>query len=87
MAACPWNKFAPPTAEPESPPRPELLAPRLADLADLDDDGFRQVFAGSPVKRIGRDRPLRNVLVAVGNSGDPLCLRWRFATGMPKIRQ
>ena len=71
MAACPWNKFAPVAARSEFTPRVELQAPRLADLADLDDAAFRQVFAGSPVKRIGRDRLLRNVLVAIGNSGDP----------------
>jgi epoxyqueuosine reductase len=68
LAACPWNKFAPPTAEPDFLPRAELAAPRLADLAQLDDAGFRQVFAGSPVKRVGRDRLVRNVLVAIGNS-------------------
>lgn len=71
MAACPWNKFAPPGAEPEFLPRVELSAPRLADLADLDKAGFAQVFAGSPIKRIGHDRLLRNVLTAIGNSGDP----------------
>lgn len=68
LAECPWNRFAPPTAEPDYLPRVELTAPRLADLADLDDAGFREVFAGSPVKRIGRDRLLRNVLIAIGNS-------------------
>lgn len=71
MAACPWNKFAPPTAEPEFLPRLEMQAPRLADLASLGDGDFRQIFAGSPVKRIGRDRLLRNVLIAMGNSGRP----------------
>jgi len=70
MAACPWNKFAPATTDPDYLPRMEMQAPRLADLASLDDPGFRQVFAGSPVKRIGLDRLLRNVLVAMGNSGD-----------------
>lgn len=69
-AACPWNKFAPVTAEPEFLPRLEMQAPRLADLADLDDAAFRQVFAGSPVKRIGFRRLRRNVLLAMGNSGD-----------------
>ena len=71
LLACPWNKFAKVTAEPDYLPRAELLAPRLADLAELDDTTFRQVFAGSPVKRIGRDRFLRNVLVAIGNERDP----------------
>lgn len=70
LAACPWNKFAKPTAEPDYLPRAELLAPRLGDLAELDDAAFRQVFAGSPVKRIGRDRFLRNVLTAIGNGQD-----------------
>ena len=71
LAACPWNKFARATVEPAFLPRAELTAPRLADLAQLDDAGFRQVFSGSPIKRIGRDRFVRNVLVAIGNSGDP----------------
>ena len=70
LAACPWNKFARATREPAFLPRAELTAPRLADLAQLDDAGFRQVFSGSPIKRIGRDRFVRNVLVALGNSGD-----------------
>ena len=51
-------------------PRAELTAPRLEDLANLDDAGFRQLFAGSPIKRTGRNRFLRNVLIAIGNSGD-----------------
>ncbi len=70
LAVCPWNKFAPPTREPDFLPRAELLAPRLADLAELDDAAFREVFTASPVKRVGRDRFLRNVLIAIGNSGD-----------------
>ena len=61
------------TAEPDFLPRAELTAPRLADLVRLDDAGFRQVFSGSPVKRIGRNRFVRNVLYALGNSGDPAC--------------
>lgn len=71
LAACPWNKFARPTREPDFLPRAELTAPRLADLAALDDSTFREVFSGSPIKRIGRDRMVRNVLVAMGNSGEP----------------
>ena len=71
LAACPWNKFARATREPAFMPRAELTAPRLADLAQLDDAGFREVFSGSPIKRIGRDRFVRNVLVALGNCGDP----------------
>lgn len=70
LAVCPWNKFATPTLDPEFLPRLELTAPRLTDLAALDDAGFRRVFAGSPIKRIGRDRFVRNVLIAMGNSGD-----------------
>jgi epoxyqueuosine reductase len=70
LAACPWNKFATPTLDPDFLPRLELTAPRLADLAALDDAGFRRVFAGSAIKRIGRDRFIRNVLIAMGNSGD-----------------
>ncbi len=70
LAVCPWNKFARLTAEPAFLPRAELTAPRLKDLAALDDAGFRAFFSGSPIKRIGRDRFLRNVLVAIGNSAD-----------------
>jgi epoxyqueuosine reductase len=73
LAVCPWNKFARATKEPDFLPRAELTAPRLAELAGLDDAGFRARFAGTAVKRIGRDRFLRNVLVAIGNGrrGDP----------------
>ncbi|MSP49916.1 MAG: tRNA epoxyqueuosine(34) reductase QueG [Alphaproteobacteria bacterium] len=71
LAACPWNKFATPTSEPDLLPRNELTAPRLAELAALDDAGFRRLFAGSAVKRLGRDRFVRNVLIAIGNSGEP----------------
>ena len=70
LAVCPWNKFARRTRDAELLPRAELSAPRLADLARLDDSAFRQVFSGSPVKRIGRDRFVRNVLIAIGNSGN-----------------
>ncbi len=69
LAVCPWNKFATPTKEPVLLPRAELAAPRLADLAALDDAAFRALFAGSPIKRTGRDRFVRNVMIAVGNSG------------------
>jgi epoxyqueuosine reductase len=71
LAVCPWNKFARRTREAAFLPRAELTAPRLADLARLDDASFRQVFSGSPIKRIGRDRFVRNVLIALGNTGDP----------------
>jgi epoxyqueuosine reductase len=71
LAVCPWNKFAQAHSEPAFAPRAELDAPRLAELAALDDASFRALFSGSPVKRIGRDRFLRNVLVAIGNSAAP----------------
>ena len=69
LAACPWNKFAQTAQEAAFLPRPELTAPALADLASLDDAGFRQRFAGTAIKRIGRDRFVRNVAYALGNSG------------------
>jgi epoxyqueuosine reductase len=71
LAVCPWNKFAQAHAEPAFAPRAALAAPRLADLAMLDDAAFRALFTASPIKRIGRDRFVRNVLVAIGNSADP----------------
>ncbi len=64
-----WNKFAANARENAFHPRAELLAPLLADLARLEDNSFREVFAGSPVKRIGRNRFVRNVMIAIGNSG------------------
>jgi epoxyqueuosine reductase len=70
LAVCPWNKFAQVAREPGLQPRADLTAPRLADLAMLDDAAFRTLFSGSPVKRTGRDRFVRNVLIAIGNSGD-----------------
>jgi epoxyqueuosine reductase len=70
LAVCPWNKFASRTAELAFEPREVLTSPRLADLARLDDPAFRAAFTGSPIKRIGRDRFIRNVLIAIGNSGD-----------------
>ncbi|HEY8874498.1 MAG TPA: tRNA epoxyqueuosine(34) reductase QueG [Stellaceae bacterium] len=68
LAACPWNKFARVTEVPEFLPRDGLTAPMLAELAGLDDAGFRARFAGTAVKRIGRNRFLRNVLIAIGNA-------------------
>jgi epoxyqueuosine reductase len=68
LAACPWNKFARAAREPDFLPRAELTAPRLAELAALDDTAFRKLFAGSPIKRTGRDRFVRNVLIAIGNA-------------------
>ncbi len=70
LAVCPWNKFAQTAHEAKLHPRAELAAPTLADLARLDDAGFRALFSGSPVKRLGRDRFVRNVLIAIGNSDD-----------------
>ncbi|MDX5985902.1 tRNA epoxyqueuosine(34) reductase QueG [Sphingomonas echinoides] len=71
LAVCPWNKFAEAAhANRAFRPRAELAAPALADLLALDDAAFRQVFSGSPIKRIGRDRMMRNCLIAAGNSGD-----------------
>ena len=70
LAVCPWNKFADAAAANKAfAPRAELAAPALADLLALDDAGFRQVFSGSPIKRIGRDRMVRNAAIAAGNSG------------------
>jgi len=69
LAICPWNKFASEAREAKYHARTELRGPALAALAQLDDAGFRTMFSGSPVKRIGRDRFVRNVLYAIGNSG------------------
>jgi epoxyqueuosine reductase len=70
LAACPWNKFARRARETAFHPREALKAPLLAELAGLDDAAFRALFRKSPVKRIGRDRFVRNVLYAIGNSGE-----------------
>ncbi len=70
LAVCPWNKFAQAGHEAKLAAREELRAPDLATLARLDDAAFRSLFAKSPVKRIGRDRFIRNVLIAIGNSND-----------------
>ncbi len=70
LAACPWNKFASAASEAKLAAREDLREPALADLLRLDDAAFRAFFAGSPVKRIGRDRFVRNVLIAAGNSAD-----------------
>ena len=74
LAACPWNKFAVEARELRYAARPDLVAPPLAELAGLDDAAFRERFSGSPVKRIGRDRFVRNVAYAIGNSGDQALL-------------
>jgi epoxyqueuosine reductase len=71
LAVCPWNSFADAAAANRAfLPRAELAAPRLSDLLALDDAAFREMFAGSPIKRIGRKRMIRNCLIAAGNSGD-----------------
>ena len=71
LAVCPWNRFAQSAAANRAfMPRAELTAPRLADLLALDDAAFREMFAGSPIKRIGVKRMTRNCLIAAGNSGD-----------------
>ncbi|HEX8059153.1 MAG TPA: tRNA epoxyqueuosine(34) reductase QueG [Novosphingobium sp.] len=75
LAVCPWNKFAQDAAAMRAfLPRAELVAPKLAELLALDDAGFRALFSGSPIKRIGRDRFVRNCLIAAGNSGDAALL-------------
>jgi epoxyqueuosine reductase len=71
LAVCPWNKFAQASRDAKLAVRAELAAPRLVDLVRLDDASFRRLFAKTPVKRTGRDRFVRNVLIAMGNSADP----------------
>lgn len=70
LAVCPWNKFAQSSIHSAFKRRDELAAPQLADLARLTDQEFRKLFSGSPIKRIGRNRFVRNVLIAIGNSKD-----------------
>jgi epoxyqueuosine reductase len=70
LAACPWNKFAKLASEAKLVAREDLKEPKIADLLELEDQAFRALFTGSPVKRIGRDRFVRNVLIAAGNTGD-----------------
>jgi len=74
LAACPWNKFAEAAREAKLVARRDLTNPALSELLKLDDTGFRKLFSGSPIKRIGRNRFLRNVLIAAGNSRDPALL-------------
>jgi epoxyqueuosine reductase len=74
LAVCPWNRFARAGREAKLAARADLEAPPLAALSRLDDAGFRALFAGSPIKRIGRERFLRNVAMAIGNSADPALL-------------
>jgi len=89
LAVCPWNKFAAEAREVAFHARDELRAPLLADLVTFDDAGFRAFFSGSPIKRIGRDRFIRNVLIAIGNSGDVSLLplvRARLEDAAPAVR-
>jgi len=75
LSVCPWNKFARAAhAHRAFLPRAELTAPQLADLLTLDDAGFRKLFSGSPIKRVGRNRFIRNCLIAAGNSASPALL-------------
>ena len=76
LAACPWNKFAQSAhANQQFLGRAELAAPSLVDLLELDDAGFREIFSGSPIKRIGRNRMVRNAAIAAGNSAEPKMIR------------
>jgi len=89
LAVCPWNKFAQAGHEAKLSARDALRGPRLADLAELDDTAFRELFRASPVKRTGRDRFVRNVLIAIGNSGDPAlaaCAERRLGDASPLVR-
>ncbi len=74
LAVCPWNRFAQATQHEKLRARQDLTAPSLQELAALDDAGFRAKFVGSPIKRIGRDRFVRNVAIAIGNAADPSLL-------------
>ncbi|MCY1232181.1 Epoxyqueuosine reductase [compost metagenome] len=89
LAACPWNKFAQAASEVKLKAREDLKAPSLEALLGLDDPAFRSLFSGSPVKRIGRDRFVRNVLIAAGNSGDQAlvpAVRARIGDTSPVVR-
>jgi epoxyqueuosine reductase len=89
LAVCPWNKFAQASHEAKLMARAELESPALGDLVALDDAAFRELFAGSPVKRLGHARFLRNVLIAIGNSGDDALLasaEARLSDADPMVR-
>lgn len=79
LAVCPWNRFAQTSRHIKLQPRPDLIAPDLKTLVQLDDGAFRQLFSGSPIKRIGRNRFVRNVLIAIGNSGQQTLLPYAAA--------
>jgi epoxyqueuosine reductase len=91
LAACPWNKYAQRTQELAFLPRIELTAPKLLDLVELDDESFREVFSRSPIKRLGRGRFVRNVLIALGNTGGRVpgavaAIRRRLDDDDPRVR-
>jgi epoxyqueuosine reductase len=89
LAVCPWNKFARTASESVLQARDELRSPALGDLAALDDAAFRKMFSGSPIKRTGRDRFVRNALIAIGNSGDAAlakAARARLEDASPLVR-
>ncbi|MEO5757209.1 MAG: tRNA epoxyqueuosine(34) reductase QueG, partial [Mesorhizobium sp.] len=89
LAACPWNKFAQAASEAKLAARDDLREPALSELLRLDDAAFRAFFSGSPVKRIGRDRFVRNVLIAAGNSAEALLVpdvRALLQDGSPLVR-
>ena len=90
LAVCPWNKWAQAASEAKFSAREDLTAPRIADWLGLDDPGFRALFAGSPVKRLGRTRFMRNLLIAAGNSGDAMlapAVRRHLADPSPLVRE
>jgi len=89
LAVCPWNKFAVRARDSRLQARSDLIGPHLCDLAMLDDRAFRALFSGSPVKRIGHSRFLRNVLIALGNAGDKAALNpvlYRLKADHPLVR-
>jgi epoxyqueuosine reductase len=89
LAVCPWNKFARSASETKLQAQDDLRAPPLAELVQLDDAAFRRRFAGSPIKRTGRDRFVRNVLIAIGNSAEPglaALVEARLADPSPLVR-
>jgi epoxyqueuosine reductase len=89
LAVCPWNKFAQTSQHAQLHARAEIALPHLKDLAELDDEQFRELFAGSPIKRTGRDRFVRNVMIALGNASNPAHLpavRARLDDASPLVR-
>lgn len=89
LAVCPWNKFARAAADTDLRARPDLSSPLLSEFATLDDAAFRERFSGTAIKRIGRDRFVRNVMIALGNSGDDAVapmLAQRLSDASPLVR-